>query len=114
MTDEELELIEQTLKEREQQLTEALAGMEVSTEAPRMDSAVGRLSFIDAYQQHQMGLRGKRNLQTKLERVRAALARIRNGVYGKCVECEAEIPPERLEFAPETPFCVKCQEKFGG
>lgn len=112
MTDEELKLAEQTLLKLEQELTHYLADKEGTNEGPKMDSAVGRLSFIDAFQQHQMGLHGRRNLQMKLERVRSALARIRNGVYGKCVECERDIAPERLEFAPEVPFCIKCQEKF--
>lgn len=112
MTDEELKLAEQTLNELEQEITRLIAGMEDSNEAPKMDSAVGRLSFIDAFQQHQMGLHGKRNLRMRLERVRSALVRVRQGTYGKCVECQCDIPAERLEYAPEVPFCVRCQEKF--
>ena len=50
-------------------------------------------------------------LQTKL--IRGALTRLRSGTYGKCV-CRNEVSrPERLEFMPEAPFCVKCHDRFG-
>lgn len=74
---------------------------------------MGRLTHIDAFQQQQMALHGRRSLQLKLERIRGALVRVRAGTYGNCVECGAAIPAERLEFAPESPFCIKCNERFG-
>jgi RNA polymerase-binding transcription factor DksA len=36
----------------------------------------------------------------------AALERIRNGTYGRCVECGREIPTDRLDAVPYTPFCL--------
>ncbi|MEL6584258.1 MAG: TraR/DksA family transcriptional regulator [Pseudomonadota bacterium] len=38
----------------------------------------------------------------------AALARVNEGSFGYCVRCGAEIPAERLETLPATPYCVKC------
>jgi Prokaryotic dksA/traR C4-type zinc finger len=29
----------------------------------------------------------------------------------KCIDCGAEIPKERLELLPYTPYCVKCSER---
>ena len=40
--------------------------------------------------------------------IEAALERIENGTYGKCVECEHVIPKTRLNAIPHTPKCVKC------
>jgi DnaK suppressor protein len=50
-------------------------------------------------------------LQAQQERVRAALARIDDGTYGRCVECGRELPDERLEARPEAERCVDCQQK---
>lgn len=112
-TDDRLPQTRQQLQELERETVQRLAGIDGSNDAPRIDGATGRLTHIDAYQQHQMTLHGRRNLQTKLERIRAALTRLRTGTYGKCVECGVEIAPERLEFMPEAPFCVKCHDRFG-
>ena len=32
----------------------------------------------------------------------------------RCVRCNAEIPPERIEALPETCICVQCSEDIGG
>jgi len=36
-----------------------------------------------------------------------ALRRLERGEYGKCVVCGKDIPKERLDLVPETPFCVE-------
>jgi DnaK suppressor protein len=49
--------------------------------------------------------------ETKLSRdVRAALARMEDGTYGACVNCEEEIGMKRLNALPWTPLCIQCQE----
>jgi DnaK suppressor protein len=50
-------------------------------------------------------------LRGQLERVRAALARLDAGTYGRCVDCGRELPDERLEVRPEAERCVDCQQK---
>lgn len=42
----------------------------------------------------------------------AALAKIDAGTYGVCDECGKTIPLSRLEFMPNAPFCIECQEKL--
>jgi DnaK suppressor protein len=41
----------------------------------------------------------------------AALARIDDGTYGKCVNCGAQIPEERLEAMPWATLCIDCKRK---
>lgn len=96
------------LAELEQELTRRLEKLNSTDERPKMDSAVGRLSFMDEMQQHEMAEAGRRNAEAQLGRVRAALVRVEDGTYGKCTRCGIDIPPERLEYMPETPFCVNC------
>jgi RNA polymerase-binding transcription factor DksA len=41
----------------------------------------------------------------------AALARIDDGSYGRCVDCAGPVPEPRLEARPATARCVPCQAK---
>jgi len=43
--------------------------------------------------------------------IEAALARIEDGSYGRCVDCGREIPEARLEVRPEAARCVDDQAK---
>ena len=58
--------------------------------------------------------RNEAAVQTALEQraeVMAALARIDDGSYGRCVDCGHEIPAPRVEARPGTARCVPCQSK---
>jgi DnaK suppressor protein len=46
--------------------------------------------------------------------VRAALARIELGEYGRCSACGAEIGEARLRAAPEAALCLDCQRASEG
>ncbi len=99
------------LLELERELTQRLEEMD-SDSRPKMDNAVGRLTFMDELQQHQMSEHGRRNIESQLGRVHAALVRVKDGTYGKCVGCGLDIPPERLEFLPEAAHCVQCHSRM--
>ena len=45
-----------------------------------------------------------------LNAVADALQRIEDGTYGKCVDCEQNIPKMRLEVFPAAKRCVACKE----
>ncbi len=49
-------------------------------------------------------------METCLMQVDAALKRIEEGEFGKCVECEEPISPKRLASAPWTNYCLRCQD----
>jgi DnaK suppressor protein len=44
--------------------------------------------------------------------VQAALDRIGDNSYGRCVDCGHEIPDARLEARPDAARCVGCQGKY--
>jgi RNA polymerase-binding transcription factor DksA len=46
--------------------------------------------------------------QAEIARIRAALQRMRDGIYGTCVRCGEDILPERLDTLPATPHCRIC------
>jgi RNA polymerase-binding protein DksA len=48
---------------------------------------------------------------TQLRAVEAALSRIRNGTYGTCIDCGAEIGFERLSAYPTAERCIQDQDR---
>lgn len=49
------------------------------------------------------------NAQILLAQVQAALDRLDNGTYGKCIQCGKDINPKRLEALPYATLCIDCQ-----
>ncbi|MEZ6089875.1 MAG: TraR/DksA family transcriptional regulator [Pirellulaceae bacterium] len=46
---------------------------------------------------------------TELAAIEGALKRIKEGSYGKCVDCGRNIPVARLRAIPHTANCIECQ-----
>jgi DnaK suppressor protein len=46
-----------------------------------------------------------------LDDVVAAIGRLDDGTYGICASCGKEIDAARLEFRPESLFCINCKSK---
>jgi DnaK suppressor protein len=53
-------------------------------------------------------LRGRE--KTFLKKIDHALAKIEDGTFGICEECEEPISIKRLEARPETTLCIRCKE----
>ena len=66
--------------------------------------AVERLNKVGVYEK----------LETKLTEVERALQKIEVGSYGFCDRCGNEIPRERLEAMPWSPYCVTCAAAVRG
>jgi RNA polymerase-binding protein DksA len=52
-----------------------------------------------------------RDLQ-ELREIDAALARLRDGRYGLCIDCGGEIELERLRHEPAASRCIDCQRVY--
>lgn len=44
--------------------------------------------------------------------VREALDRIEQGTYGRCKNCDREIPKQRLDAVPYATLCIDCARKL--
>jgi DnaK suppressor protein len=44
--------------------------------------------------------------------VLAALARVEENTYGRCIDCGGDIPEGRLDARPDAARCVGCQAKY--
>ena len=53
-----------------------------------------------------------RHTLAELTEVDSALARMRDGTYGQCVDCGEPIAPARLKAYPTAKRCIKCQSAF--
>jgi len=51
------------------------------------------------------------NQDQMLEEIDAALARLDQGTFGRCEECQKPIAKERLDALPYTRLCVDCARK---
>jgi DnaK suppressor protein len=59
-------------------------------------------------QQRDLALRDKADKE--LELVEAALARLDDGTFGRCLRCGQDIPAGRLEALPWAAYCIACQK----
>lgn len=51
-------------------------------------------------------------LEAQLREIDAALQRLQQPGYGRCQDCEATIPFDRLTHQPQALRCVECQTEF--
>jgi RNA polymerase-binding transcription factor DksA len=60
----------------------------------------------------EIGFATRELLVARVNRLQAALDRLRDGEYGTCVECGEQIAPARLTAMPEVQTCVRCQDRL--
>jgi RNA polymerase-binding transcription factor len=51
------------------------------------------------------------NQRRELVLIDAALARMEEGVYGSCLDCDLEIDPRRLAALPYALLCTECAQR---
>ena len=67
---------------------------------------------IQENERREIGFATRELLVDRVNRLTAALERLKNGAYGTCVECEEQISPARLQALPEVTTCVRCQDRL--
>ncbi len=103
---------EQRLRQRQQELEQALAStVEQALAANPDDTRDVADQAVAGYQKELLFTQGTvRNAQLRL--VRQALGRIEDGTFGDCVRCLQSIGTKRIEALPWTPYCINCQERI--
>ena len=110
--DEELALIKMRLLQMQQELQGWQEDGEAAAGVVELDqTAVGRLSRMDAMQGQAMSKEaGRRRLQA-LQKIAAALRRLESGNYGFCLSCDEPIAAARLALDPAAPLCIDCASR---
>ncbi|MXU66327.1 TraR/DksA family transcriptional regulator [Oceanomicrobium pacificus] len=97
------------LEGRARALSDAAATNADSRATVTLDQqSVGRLSRMDALQQQAMARATDARRQAEMLAIEAALARLDDGSFGLCVECEEPIAPGRLALDPTVRTCLDC------
>ncbi len=108
----ELKKLKSRLETERRELAQLFEASQESRRPVQLDqTAVGRLSRMDALQSQAMAVETGRRREVELHRKEAALQRIEDGEYGDCVNCGKEIGQKRLELDPAIPTCIDCAEK---
>ena len=85
---------------------------------PQRDSG-GEIALVDQHpadaasetEARELDLARQTMFEAKIALIDEALVRLERGEYGRCAVCGRQIPEERLELVPETPYCVEDAER---
>lgn len=101
--------------ELERELARLERSMQGTREASRPavldQSAIGRLSRIDAIQNQQLTAGLHERELARHAQLLDALARFADGTYGRCLTCGRGIPYGRLLVFPEARTCAGCERR---
>ena len=78
----------------------------------RIERTADELEEIQQASEHALAVCNLDREFNQLRNARAAVLRIHEGSFGKCLQCDEDIHPKRLAAVPWTPFCIRCQEAF--
>lgn len=115
VTPEDVSRLKQKLLDLREELVQVeQSGNEAAQTVELDQSAVGRLSRMDALQGQAMAKESQQRRIIRKQRIDSALERIENGNFGFCVRCEEDIHFKRLEVDPATLLCIDCAKKREG
>lgn len=90
-----------------------LQSVVASTEAPSEHAGLGNHMADDATDlfEQEKNLALLQHTDRLLEKMQAALHRIEQGEYGRCVSCGEAIDEARLESLPHAALCLRCKSR---
>lgn len=113
MDDERIERLRRHIGEMIKRVKADIDSYTEITKPISPDSAIGRLTRLEAMNSKSINEAALRMSQNRLERLERALTSLYEADFGYCAECEEPIPFARLMVVPEAEFCVECAEKLG-
>jgi len=108
MTDKELAEYKELIETQIEELKETIISMAESVKPIEPDTAIGRLSRMEAIQAKSISESNLKAKRMRLQRLEGALQRIARGTFGFCTVCEEDISEKRLKIAPESTVCMDC------
>jgi DnaK suppressor protein len=112
MDKKKLETFKKKLEERQQMLRQTVSRTEQEGRGADIDTALDIADRAASSYNKEFLFHQSNNERQLLAMVEGALDRIREGVFGQCISCGAEINMKRLEAVPWTRYCIQCQEKM--
>src|SRR5207245_2376736 len=106
ITKTELERLNAVLEAKHAELAKALR----NREGIAIEKAADAVDEVQLAREQELAIRNLDRDSNLLRMVRAAMDRMAKGCYGRCLHCDHEIRPKRLEAVPWSAYCIKCQE----
>ena len=72
------------------------------------DSAIGRVSRMDAINNKSITEAALRSAEEKLKSLHYVLTKLDDPNFGNCARCEETIPLKRILLRPQSVYCVRC------
>lgn len=109
LTAKQLQGIKQKLQERRSELVQDTQGWSNEDDVGSASGDEGDLASAATTADITFSTRARE--VELLGAIDEAIEKIEKGTYGKCIECEEQIPVARLEALPFAELCIDCQEK---
>jgi RNA polymerase-binding protein DksA len=117
MLDKEiLEELKQKLLEEKKRIEENISKIEAGKKADReYETAFPEIERdpeenADEMEMYESNLAVDESMREELRKIEAALERLEKGTYGFCLNCQKEIPLERLRAYPQAERCLDCKK----
>ena len=120
MTTAQLDHFRERLRDMARRVKRDVDAVSEQAKMPSGGQAAGELSNVPMHlgdmgteeYLHDLNATLLENEQYLVDEALAALARIDDGTFGRCENCESEIPDERLEAIPYARHCTRCAESL--
>ena len=111
MTAKEKDLIKEKILSDREAAQNSISALEETVKPVSPDSAIGRLTRMEAINAKSISEASLRSFKVKLEKLNRALAKLDEPDFGICIRCEEPIPVKRMMLMPETTLCVTCADR---
>ena len=108
MTDTDKNELKNIIKTAIKELEQQIKTLEEKTKPIAPDCGLGRLTRLEAIGESHVNHKILDESRLRLTRLNNALLRTDHPMFGMCIECEEEIPFERMRIRPESIRCIKC------
>ncbi len=109
MTKTEKQELKQLIEAQIEDLKVQISALEEKTKPIAPDCSLGRLTRLEAMGESLVNQKILDESRVRLTRLKNALSRIDHAMFGICIECEEEIPIERMRVRPESVRCIECE-----
>jgi len=112
MTSQQREEIKSKIDSDIAHLKEQITILEEKTKPITPDCSLGRLTRLEAMGEQHVNHKILDEDKIRLTRLTNAMMRIDKEMFGVCLECEEDIPIERMMLRPESVRCVGCADEY--
>ncbi|MDA3930537.1 MAG: TraR/DksA C4-type zinc finger protein [Prolixibacteraceae bacterium] len=100
--------IKQALEKKLDKLTRDIIELKELTRPEAPDSAIGRVSRMDAINNRSINESALRKKRIQLSKIETAIKDFDQPGFGKCIRCGKTIQVARILLMPESKVCVNC------